>query len=376
VGPGRRLRVAFDATSLLGSRTGVGEVTWHLLESLVAFDDLDLAAYAITWRGRGDLEGVVPPGVDCSTRPFPARATRVLWPRLPRPKIEQWTGPVDLVHATSFVAPPSDAPVLVTIHDLTFVRFPEMCIADTLTYPRLLGVAFERGAIVHTYSDFVAAEVREHFDLPDDRVLRVYPGLAPTADGDPARGRQVARAERYVLALATVEPRKNLPALVRAFDHVAAGDGDLHLVVAGPSGWGAEEFDAACAAAHHADRIHHLGYVAAHDRRDLLAGAAALAFPSVYEGFGHPPLEAMQARVPVVASSAGALPEVLGDAALLPDPADDDAIADALARVLTDDALRRELIERGTALTRHYSWERQGSAFAQLYRDVAATPSR
>jgi glycosyltransferase involved in cell wall biosynthesis len=373
VNPGRRLRVAFDATSLLGSRTGVGEVTWHLLESLAAFDELDLAAYAITWRGRGDLEGAVPPGVDCSTRPFPARATRVLWPRLSRPKIEQWTGAVDLVHATSFVAPPSDAPVLLTIHDLTFVRFPEMCIADTLTYPGLIGAALERGAIVHTYSDFVATEVREHFDLPDDRVIRVYPGLAPTADGDSARGRHVAGADRYVLALATVEPRKNLPALVRAFDQVAEGDAEVHLVVAGPSGWGADEFDAACAAARHSDRIRRLGYVAAGERRDLLAGAAALAFPSVYEGFGHPPLEAMQARVPVVASSAGALPEVLGDAALLPDPGDDDAIADALARVLTDSALRDDLIARGSALTKHYSWERQGSAFAQLYQDAAAT---
>jgi glycosyltransferase involved in cell wall biosynthesis len=363
-----KLRIAFDATSLLGARTGVGEVTLHLLRSLAERDDLDLAAYAITWRGREELERLAPAGVRCATRAFPARATRVLWPRVTKPAIERWTGPVDLVHATSFVAPPAAAPVLLTIHDLTFVRFPEMCTSDTLSYARLIRVALERGATVHTYSDFVADEVRATFDLPAERVVRVYPGLAPTAGGDPVRGRRLAGGERYVLALATIEPRKNLPTLVRAFDAVADGDAEARLVIAGPDGWGVASFDAACAAARHRGRVHRLGYVDDRDRRDLLAGAALLAYPSIYEGFGHPPLEAMGAGVPVVASSGGALPEVLGDAALLPDPFDVDAVADALARALSDDDLRARLRELGAERAARYTWPQATEELAQLYR--------
>jgi glycosyltransferase involved in cell wall biosynthesis len=365
------LRVAFDATSLLGTRTGVGEVTAHLLEALTHVPDLDVTAYAVTWRGRDELMAALPSGVSGATRPFPARATRILWPRLTTPKIERWTGPVELVHATAFVAPPSDAPVLLTVHDLTCVRYPEMCTTDTLTYPRLISVALERGAIVHTYSDFVASEIREHFGLSGDRVVRVYPGLAQTEDGDPTRGRRIAGADRYVLALGAIEPRKNLPTLVRAFDLVAARDAEATLVVAGPDGWGAEAFEAALGDATHRSRIHRLGYVGTRDRRDLLAGARALAFPSVYEGFGHPPLEAMRAGVPVVGSAGGALPEVLGDAALLPEPDDTCAIADAIERVVGDEAVRRDLIARGRERAAAFDWRHQVDEFATLYRKVA-----
>jgi glycosyltransferase involved in cell wall biosynthesis len=113
-----------------------------------------------------------------------------------------------------------------------------------------------------------------------------------------------------------------------------------------------------------------LGYVDVRDRRDLLAGASVLAYPSIYEGFGHPPLEAMLAGVPVVASNAGALVEVLGDAALLPDPADADAIGDALSRTLTDTELRAELIRLGHERTHRYTWERAGGDFTALYREI------
>ena len=373
---GARLHVAFDATCLLGTRTGVGEATRGLLESLAVRDDLTISAYAITLRGRGELERVLPSSVVPATRAIPARATRVLWPRMAAPAIERWTGPVDLVHASAFVAPPSASPVLLTIHDLTFVNHPEMCTPDTLSYAGLVQVALDRGATVHTYSDFVAREVRESFGLATERVVRVYPGLAETGGGEPHRGRQLAGSERYVLALSTIEPRKNLPALVRAFDEVAAHDPELRLVIGGPDGWGVDSFDAACASAENGGRVDRLGYIGERDRRDLLAGATVLAYPSLYEGFGHPPLEAMRAGVPVVASSAGALPEVLGDAALLPDPSDDDAIAEALQRALTDEPTRAELRDRGTRRVERYAWPRAADEFSDLYRRIVSESPR
>ncbi|HEY3671364.1 MAG TPA: glycosyltransferase, partial [Acidimicrobiia bacterium] len=130
--------------------------------------------------------------------------------------------------------------------------------------------------------------------------------------------------------------------------------------------------DAAVTAAHHRDRVRTPGYVSAADRRDLLAGASVLAFPSHYEGFGFPPLEAMAAGVPVVTSCAGAVPEVVGDAALLVEPEDVDALAGALATALTDEGVRRVLIERGRARHRAFSWTRAVDQLLYVYEAVRA----
>jgi glycosyltransferase involved in cell wall biosynthesis len=365
------LRVAVDATSSLGVQTGIGRVTTQLLNGLAHCDELDVTAYAVTWRGRQTLPDVVPPQVRSATRAFPARLTRVLWARSRFPSIERWTGPVDVVHATNYVAPPTRAPVLLTVFDLTYAHFPELSAGDALRYPRLVQVAIDRGATLHTASDFVAGELQELYRLPDDRVERVYPGLGPPSRGDPVRGRAVAGTDRYILALGMVEPRKNLPRLVQAFDAVAARDRDATLVVAGPDGWGVESFNDAVESAHHRDRIRRLGWVEERQRRDLLAGATVLAYPSVYEGFGLPPLEAMQAGTPVVAAMAGALPEVLGNAALLPDPANVDDIAESLARVLGDDELRATLVRRGEERAQSYRWDRALPAYVAAYHRVA-----
>lgn len=368
---GRRLRVTLDGTPLLGPRTGIGEVVAGLLPRLAADPALDCSAYALTWRGRADLDAATPDGVRAATRPIPARFARRNWLRGDWPRIEAWTGRVDVVHATNYVAPPAKAPVVVSVYDLGFIRFPELVNDDALQLPTLLRRSFARGAVAHATSDFVAAEICAEFGLPAQRVVRVYPGIPPITGGDAARGRRAAGVERYVLAMCTIEPRKNLPVLVDAFDAVAADDPDVALVVAGQDGWGTEAFTDACARSTHRDRIHRLGYVDDRTRADLLSGAALLAYPSRYEGFGFPPLEAMVAGVPVVASTAGAVPEVVGDAALLVDPDDLDGLASAILRALTDDTLRAALIERGNAQVARFSWDDTARGMIALYRELA-----
>ena len=370
-GTGRRLRVALDGTPMLGPRTGIGEVVTGLLPRLAEDPAIDCRAYALTWRGRSDLAAALPAGVRAATRPIPARLVRAGWLRSSWPRIETWTGRVDVVHATNYVPPPSRAPVVVSVYDLGFVRFPELVTADALQYPTLLRRGFARGAVVHATSDFVAAEIRAEFGLPEERVVRVYPGIPPIAGGDAAAGRRAAGVARYVLALGTIEPRKNLPVLVEAFDAVAADDRDVTLVVAGQDGWGTDAFTAACTRAEHGDRIRRLGYVDDATRADLLAGASVLAYPSRYEGFGFPPLEAMVAGVPVVASTAGAVPEVAGDAALLVDPDDTDGLAAALLRALGDDDTRACLVGRGRAQVARFTWDTSIAGMLALYRDVA-----
>jgi glycosyltransferase involved in cell wall biosynthesis len=158
---------------------------------------------------------------------------------------------------------------------------------------------------------------------------------------------------------------------VQAFDRLAAGQADLALVLAGPPGWGEEALDASIAAARAKDRVVRTGWLESSTLAALLQEAAVLAFPSLYEGFGFPPLEAMAAGVPVVATRAGSLPEVLGDGAVLTDVGDHEGLAKALDDVLSDAALRQRLIAAGAARAATFSWDRCGAGLAQLYRDVA-----
>ncbi len=362
------LRLALDGTPLLGNRTGVGEVVAGLLDGLAARPDLDVAAYVVSRRGRDDLARLLPPGVRPAVRRWPARIVHRMWRRGPFPPIEAWTGPVDVVHATNYVAPPSRAALVVSVYDLTVVHHPELAGPGTRGFPDAIRRALDRGAWIHTSSGFGAGEIRDAFDVEPDRVVPVHLGIPPVSGGDGAAGRRLAGADRYVLSLGTVEPRKNLPRLVAAFDALAGEHPAARLVVAGAAGWDGGAFERACGSARHGDRIRRLGYVGTAERADLMAGASAFAFPSLYEGFGFPPLEAMAAGVPVVASTAGSLPEVLGDAALLVDPHDTDALAGALDRVLGDAGLVDRLVAGGRSRAARYSWETTTDRMVDLYR--------
>lgn len=360
--------MAVDATPLLGTPTGVGTFVAGALAAMAERDDLDLSAYALSLRGRADLADRLPAGVRPLTRPMPAGALLRVWERADVAPASWWTGRVDVVHGTNFVVPPAPRTgAVVTVHDLTPVRFPELAGPATAAFPTLVRRAVARGAWVHTPSSFVAGEVVDLLGVDPQRVVPVHHGVPQSEDaagGPPVDG-------PYVLALGTIEPRKDLPALVRAFDAVAAVHADLSLVVAGPDGWGSDAFAAAVSAAVHGDRIRRLGWVSARDKAALLRGASVYAYPSRYEGFGFPPLEAMAAGVPVVATTAGALPEVLGDGALLVEPDDHDALAEAVKQVLADDAVRAALVERGRRRVAEFSWDRCAAGLADLYHRAA-----
>lgn len=365
---GSPLSVAIDATSLYGPRTGVGRFTASVLEALAVRTDVAVRAFAVTWRGHEDLGSMVPAGITPVRRKMAAAPLRALWRRTDHPRIERWTGPVDLVHGPNFVVPPASAARVVSVHDLTFVHHPEFCTADVLQYPELIRRALDGGAWVHTDSEFVRTEVIELLGASPDRVVAVPLGITPPPPGDAARGRTQAGGDRYVLALGTIEPRKNLPSLVAAFDDLAAVDAELRLVVAGPDGWGVEGYAAAVEAATHRDRVVRVGYVTEQVRGDLLAGASVVAVPSHYEGFGLSAAEAMAAGVPVVASDRGSHPEVVGDAGVLVDADDVGSLAEAIRRVLDDDALASRLRLAGPERASTLTWERTTDGLVDLWR--------
>jgi glycosyltransferase involved in cell wall biosynthesis len=370
--------VAIDVTPLLGLRTGIGVAVAEILATLQKLDAApDLVPYTLSLRARQHRADVPS---DTRFVPIPARVLLPAWGRFDHPRIDRWIRPARVLHATNYLTPPSVLPTMVSVYDCSFVRYPELCSPEVRAFVPIVRRAIARGATVHTTSEFVAGEIEEIFGpgLRHRGRLVVIPLGVPTigtaAEMPPAVRTQLAGAP-YVLAIGTLEPRKNLPHLVAAFGTIAAAHPDLYLVVAGQDGPARPDVDAAVGrlAPDAASRVLLPGPVSDAGRRALLDGAALLAYPSIYEGFGFPVLEAMTVGLPVVAARAGSIPEVAGDAALLVEPTDEAELAAAITRLLTDDATRRELIARGHDRVREFSWEDTALSLAACYRRLAAT---
>ena len=361
-------RVVLDATPLLGPRTGVGRYVEHLVRELAAMPSLEVVATAFTLRGAGALPAAVPPAVRVRHRPAPARALQAAWERLDLPPVEWLAGRADVVHGTNFLLPPLRRAVgVLTVHDLSYLRYPDTVAAASLRYRTLVPRGLRRAAVVLTPSHAVAAEVRDEYGL-GDRVVATPLGVDPDWFTATPFGPQELAARglpgRYLLFVGNVEPRKGLPSLLAALRELHAADRDTPpLVLAGPPGWG----PALETAALPPGAVLQAGYLETPDLRRLVAGAALLAFPSRYEGFGLPPLEAFAAGVPVVATDIPVIREVTGSLATLVPvgdvPALAGALADALVKPVDADALR--------AHARGFSWAATArathAAYAQVY---------
>jgi len=364
------MRIGFDATPLLGALTGVGTYTANLVAALgQSYPDDQLIATAFTLRGRSGLAAVVPDGVTVRGRPYPARALRLAWAAAEAPVVESLCGPVDVFHATNFVLPPTRrAAGVLTIHDLAYLTFPDTVAPASLAYRELVPRGVARAAAILTPSRAVAEQVLDAYRVPADRVVVTHLGVdaqwartaAPTSTWRAGRG----LPSEYLLAVGTLEPRKNLARLTEAYRLLRARTPSVTpLVIAGGTGWG-DALDAASRS-----QVHLAGRLEYDDLRTLVAGASALAFPSLDEGFGLPPLEALACGVPVVANDLPVTREVLDDQALYCDATDVEALADGLARVLTrpagDDGSRR-------ARAATFTWERCADATHAAYRQAVA----
>lgn len=365
------LRVALDGEPLLGRRTGVGNFVQGLLEGLAELPDLDIGVYAVTWRMRPELEQQLPAGTHLIGRAMPARPVRALWDRGLNIPMEVWTGRRDIVHGTNSIVPPTwRAAQLVTVHDLSPLHYPELCEPATRVYPEFIRRAIKRGAWIHTDSEFVAGEVVEAFGADPDRVRAIHPGVVPLAPPGPMP--ELGPFGRYILAVGTVEPRKDYPGLVQAFNNLAGERGDVGLVIVGADAWGSGEFAEAVDSSPYRSRIARPGYLSDPELSAVLHGAAVLAYPSRYEGFGFPPLQAMAAGVPVVATAAGSIPEVVRGAAATVPVGDSGALARELSRVLDDRDTASAWVAAGRRRAEHFSWKALTRDMAALYSEIAS----
>jgi glycosyltransferase involved in cell wall biosynthesis len=350
------MRVAIDVGPLVGNLTGIGRLTDELLRSLQQQPGISVAPYVLSFR-------TTPPS-DTTKLPYPAALAHRCWSRSRWPSAERWLGNADVVHGTNYVVPPPRRPTVVSVHDTTPFTMHDTVSRVAQRFPALVRRAVEQGAWVHTISNNAAAELRVL--LATDRVVTVYPGpvhgtMTPTEL--PAGVRPP-----FVLAIGTVEPRKNHARLVAAFAAARRDVPGLQLVLAGATGSASPDVDETIARLGllSADVIR-TGFVNDGERAALLRDATALAYPSLDEGFGFPLLEAMACDTPIVGSSAGAIPEIAGDAALLVDAGDVDAIAAGIVAVCTDDELRRRLITAGRLRLTRYSWEQTAASMIALY---------
>ena len=357
------LRVAIDVGPLHGHRTGVGTAVAGLVHALAARDDVELLPYVVSFRA-----ALEPPQ---RRLPYPALLATRAWALVDVPRVDRHLTGAHVVHGTNYVVPPSRLPSIVTVYDCWFLAHPEQATTPVRLAARVLRRAVARGAVLHVSSNATATRAKELLATDAVRVIPLGPPLPGPADASvPAR----VAGRDFVLALGTVERRKDLPTLVAAFGSIAAERPELHLVIAGAPGDDDARVASSIAALPSAvrGRVVQLGAVDEREKAGLLGAAHVLAYPSLDEGFGFPLLEAQAAGTAVVASRAGSIPEVGGDAVELFEPGDATGLAGALARVLDDDTDRARLVERGRRNVERFSWAGTAASMVELYHDVAA----
>lgn len=378
--------VGINGQLLSGSQTyrsaGVSGYIRQLLMHLpAAAPDLHLTAFvpAISQDTSFDLE--LRQSAHWDTQ-HPLR--RILWEQLALPLVAQRTR-LDLLHGSVNVNPAiSPCPSVVTVHDLSFMRFPQAFPALQRLYLRTQVRRSARGARrVIAVSEATRRDVTALFGVPAERIDVVYNGVDPSfcpapQDQVAAFRRRQGLPERYLLHVGTLEPRKNLVRLIQAFHAARRQSQDLQtvkLILVGGKGWSYDEIFREVERLTLADAVSFAGYVPDEMLPWWYRAASVFVYPSLLEGFGLPVLEAMACGVPVVTSRVSSLPEVAGDAALLVDPASVAELADALVRLLTNEALAVDLRQRGLARSATFSWQRTAQETAAVYRRALNLPA-
>ena len=378
------MRIAFDGTTLAPGRTGVGYYTEHLLQHLAREVESTGDEIVVVSNQPIDTQSPLPKHVRVHDgHRFPIR---IGWMQLRAARALEALRP-DVAHFTNGMIPfGSPVSTIVTVHDMSLRLHPRCHPLRRLLLNRpLMHVAIRQAASIVTVSNSARRDLLRLHGVPPDRVSVVHEAASPAFRpiNDRARlGDVRARyglPDRFILYVGTIEPRKNLLRLVEAFAYARWAGVPHHLVCVGPYGWSSRDLAGKIERLGIRDAVHFTGYVPFADLPAIYNLGEFFVFPSLYEGFGLPVVEAMASGVPVLTSNTSSLGEIAGDAAETVDPTDIDAMAAAIRRLATDAALRRDYAERGLARSRAFSWARTAKEMLGVYQRAAgvaaSTPS-
>jgi glycosyltransferase involved in cell wall biosynthesis len=369
------MRIGIDARLVYYSQAGIGQYILNLVRWLAQIDG---ANEYVLLQSRKDQTTIIEQ----------ANFRRVsLWTPSHH-RFEQHALPaeiarlgLDLLHSPDFIPPfRANCRTVITVHDLAFLLYPQFLTQESARYYSQIDQAVRRADHIIADSKNTRQDTLRLQGAPADKVSVVYLAANPIYRPIPLAQARRQVAEKFdltgdfILFVSTIEPRKNLPTLLRAYRQLLdAYKLDVTLVVVGGEGWLYEEIPALVKGLRLEERARFLGRIPDEELLHLYNAAGLLAHPAIYEGFGLPPLEAMSCGTPVVVSNAASLPEVVGDAGLLVDPEDVDAWAVALWRVFADDALHEELSQKALARSRFFSWERTARQTLSIYERVVQT---
>ncbi|MGH9278424.1 MAG: glycosyltransferase family 4 protein [Acidimicrobiales bacterium] len=379
------LRLSLDASAVPDHPTGAGRYVLELASRLGRAPDVDLTLFC----RRGDAARWETTGAETVIDQVPpARPVRLAWEQVELPRFLGKLD-IDVHHAPHYTMPVrAEVAKVVTIHDMTFFDHPEWHErAKVLYFRRAIRLAGTRADALVTASAAAAGRIKAILSptvdlhliphgVDNGRFHPLDPADTEAATADDAARHRMGLRQPYVSFVGTLEPRKDVPNLVRAFDSVADDVPDLTLVLAGAPGWGMEAIESAIASIRHRGRVQRVGYISEDDKVALIRGAASIAYPSQEEGFGLPVLEAFACGAPLVTTSGSAMAEVVDGAALLVRPGNTEELAAALVETVRGGAMVDERRRLGLDLAARYTWDASAAAHLEVFREVAARRPR
>ncbi len=381
------MKVTVEATPILPKPSGVGLYVLNLLAALESLQEPEGFQLGLAYqpslknwlRGNLAVPDVLTHYDPIAILPLPVRLLNVLAQLPGQPlmeRLERRFGQPDIYHGTNYAVYPCRHSLrIMTIYDLSFIRYPNYVTAVVRTYAQRVNQCLAWTDLVITISESSKRDVVEYLGVPEERVW-VTP-LASRYAGDALGNRDEAKKPQdlgdrpYILFVSTLEPRKNVVGLIQAFDQLKTTHRiDHQLVLVGQKGWQFAPIFEAIAASPWQHHINHLDYLSDAEVAYCYRHADVFAYPSLYEGFGLPVLEAMTLGCPVVTSNTSSLPEVAGEAALMVDPTSVEELAAALWQIIDDRPRRQSLIEQGHQQAAQFSWQRTSKATLSAYRSL------